>query len=135
MSHVLFEMLKNALKATLNSRDKKSIVQVRIAEGDSDISVMIADHGGGLSRHRLQEYTNYLSSSSTKFDRIKEQQSYQPPSDPLTGTGTGIPVSRLYARHFGGDLQHFSLEGYGTYVILYIPKIDSYENIPLKWTS
>lgn len=39
--------------------------------------------------------------------------SFQPANDPLSGMGIGLPVSRLYARHFGGDLGMLSLQGYG----------------------
>ncbi len=29
----------------------------------------------------------------------------------LAGYGYGLPISRLYARYFGGDLQIISMEG------------------------
>jgi hypothetical protein len=32
----------------------------------------------------------------------------------LAGLGFGLPMSRAYARYFGGDLDIISLEGFGT---------------------
>lgn len=33
---------------------------------------------------------------------------------PLAGMGYGLPLSRMYARYWGGELQVISMEGYGT---------------------
>ena len=35
----------------------------------------------------------------------------------------GLPLSRLFAQCFGGDLQVVSMEGYGTDVYLYLNKL------------
>ena len=47
------------------------------------------------------------------------------------GFGYGLPVTRLYARYFGGDLQVMSMEGYGTDAYLHLNKLgDSEEFLP-----
>jgi pyruvate dehydrogenase kinase 2/3/4 len=37
--------------------------------------------------------------------------------------GYGLPISRLYARYFGGDLQIISMEGYGTDAYLLLNRL------------
>ncbi|CAM9885432.1 unnamed protein product, partial [Phaeothamnion confervicola] len=41
-----------------------------------------------------------------------EDDDGRPP--PLAGYGVGLPLSRVYARYFGGDLVLLSMEGFGT---------------------
>lgn len=36
-----------------------------------------------------------------------------PDYKPIAGLGFGLPSARLYARHFGGDLELKSLNGFG----------------------
>ena len=42
---------------------------------------------------------------------------------PLAGLGYGLPISRSYARYFGGDLNLMSMEGYGTDAFLHLPRL------------
>ena len=42
--------------------------------------------------------------------------------DPLAGLGFGLPLARLYAQSFGGDLGLMSLEGWGTSAFLHFDR-------------
>ena len=43
--------------------------------------------------------------AGARYDRLEAQQSYAMVESPLSGNGVGLPISRLYARHFGGELE------------------------------
>jgi len=45
----------------------------------------------------------------------------------MAGLGFGLPLSRLYARYFGGDLTLFSLPGYGVDVYLRLQRLEGTE--------
>ncbi|CAM9731324.1 unnamed protein product [Ascophyllum nodosum] len=137
--HIIFEVLKNALRATaLNHAavaNELPPVRVRIAEGKRQVSVCISDEGGGMSMTTARNAFRYLWTSSERHAEAQEKHqknaSYQPGTDPLSGMGIGLPVSRLYARHFGGDLKLMSLEGFGTHVGLFLPAVeDGLERLP-----
>ncbi len=45
----------------------------------------------------------------------------------MCGFGYGLPISRLFARFLGGDLQVISMHGYGTDSFLWLHKLEKLE--------
>lgn len=116
LHHILFELFKNSMRAVVESR-KKGLdlpdIEVLIVKGQHDISLKISDQGGGIPRHITNKLFQYLYSTAPR-------PSMQPKKAPLAGYGYGLPLSRLYARYFHGDLLLNSYEGYGTDTILFM---------------
>jgi pyruvate dehydrogenase kinase 2/3/4 len=51
---------------------------------------------------------------------------------PLAGLGYGLPISRSYARYFGGDLSIMSMEGHGTDCFVYLTRLgNTREPLPI----
>jgi len=124
------ELLRNALRATCELRPKENIheypVKIVICNGKSDVSIKVSDMGGGIGRDQLDTVWNYGSTSGPAQERLAEispklfQDSLEHVDslavvmhDSLVKLGYGLPVARLYARYFGGELELYSIEGHG----------------------
>lgn len=77
------------------------------------LHLQISDEGGGIPRSGLTKMFTYL--YSTAKNPLDEDYLVADPEGAvnMAGYGYGLPISRLYARYFGGDLQIISMEGYG----------------------
>ncbi|CAA0841958.1 Pyruvate dehydrogenase kinase [Striga hermonthica] len=127
---MVFELVKNSLRAVqeqfMDSDKVAPPIRIIVADGMEDIS----DEGGGIPRSGLPKIFTYL--YSTAKNPLDEQSStdLETPTT-MAGYGCGLPISRLYARYFGGDLQIISMEGYGTDAYLHLSRLgDSQEPLP-----
>jgi len=115
--HILFELFKNSMRATVEKHGKSSgdvpAIEVLVAKGEHDVSIRISDQGGGIPRHITDHLFHYLFSTAPR-------PSMSPTKAPLAGYGYGLPLSRLYARYFHGELVLNSYDGYGTDAVVYL---------------
>lgn len=131
---MVFELVKNSLRAVqerfMDSDKVAPPVRIIVADGIEDVTIKVSDEGGGIPRSGLPKIFTYL--YSTAKNPLDEHADLGV-ADTVTmaGYGYGLPISRLYARYFGGDLQIISMEGYGTDAYLHLSRLgDSQEPLP-----
>ncbi|KAJ0304156.1 hypothetical protein COL516b_006046 [Colletotrichum fioriniae] len=115
LSHMLFETLKNSLRAVVEThgQDKQEfpVTKVIVAEGKEDITIKISDEGGGIPRSSIPLVWTYMYTTVDRTPNLDPDFDKNDFKAPMAGFGYGLPISRLYARYFGGDLKLISMEG------------------------
>lgn len=129
LSHMIFEVVKNSLRAVVESYgvecENFPPVKVIIAQGEEDITIKISDEGGGIPRRSVDKVWTYMYTTAKETPSLELDTSRSEFKAPMAGFGYGLPVSRLYARYFGGDLKLISMEGYGTDVYLHLNRLST----------
>ncbi|XP_058477599.1 pyruvate dehydrogenase (acetyl-transferring) kinase isozyme 1, mitochondrial isoform X2 [Solea solea] len=127
--HMVFELFKNAMRATMElygDAMEYPAVHAQVALGTEDLTVKVSDRGGGVPLRKIERLFTYTYTTAPRPSRGSH-------ATPLAGFGYGLPISRLYARYFQGDLKLYSLEGYGTDAVIYIRALstESIERLPV----
>uniref|UniRef100_A0A665W299 Protein-serine/threonine kinase n=1 Tax=Echeneis naucrates TaxID=173247 RepID=A0A665W299_ECHNA len=128
--HMMFELLKNAMRATIETHESSNNlppIKVMVSLGGEDMSIKVSDKGGGVPFRRTDKLFSYM------YSTAPAPQIGEDTRPPLAGFGYGLPISRLYAKYFQGDLQLYSMEGYGTDAVIYLKALstDSVERLPV----
>jgi len=120
LKFILVELLKNSMRATVErSIERNGTLQlppinILVSKGSNDITIKISDQGGGFPLVATNTLFNYLYSTAPRPAMKPTEMAA------FAGYGYGLPLSRLYARYFHGDLKVNSIEGYGTDAIIYL---------------
>ncbi|XKL66011.1 hypothetical protein PGB90_009431 [Kerria lacca] len=123
--HMLFELFKNSLRAVVEHHENVSDlpkINVYVVCGKEDICIKISDRGGGIPRSVSDQLFNYMYSTAPK-PTVSDVHTV-----PLAGYGYGLPISRLYARYFHGDIMLLSCDGLGTDAIIYLKALSDEAN-------
>ncbi|KAF8466245.1 mitochondrial branched-chain alpha-ketoacid dehydrogenase kinase-domain-containing protein [Kalaharituber pfeilii] len=129
LSHMLFETLKNSLRAVVETHgtdaEEYPSIKVIVTEGKEDITIKVSDEGGGIPRSAIPLVWTYMYTTVESTPSLDPDFNKSDFKAPMAGFGYGLPISRLYARYFGGDLKLISMEGYGTDVYLHLNRLSS----------
>jgi len=128
---MLLELLKNSMRATVETHgvDDMPPIKVIIADGEEneDVCIKVSDEGGGIRRSHMPSIWSYLFTTADPaiLEALMDDTNHADfgTESPLAGLGYGLPISRCYARYFGGDLNIMSMEGYGTDSYIYLNKL------------
>jgi pyruvate dehydrogenase kinase 2/3/4 len=128
LSHICFELLKNSLRAVVErygveNEDNYPPIRVVVVEGKEDITIKISDEGGGIPRSAMPQIWTYMYTTMADSPDVLDAAAQNDFKAPMAGFGYGLPLSRLYARYFGGDLRLISMEGYGTDVYIHLNRL------------
>lgn len=145
--YMLTELLKNSLRAVVDQHgancDALPTVTVVIVRGEEDITIRVSDEGGGIPRSQLSNMFSFLHSTAPPAPGAPtgahagaqpgQMRATSNNTPVLAGWGVGLPLSRTYARYFGGDLDIKSMDGFGTDAYLHLNILgDGCENLPSK---
>ncbi|OSX69401.1 hypothetical protein BU14_1549s0002 [Porphyra umbilicalis] len=135
---IMFELLKNSVRATVESHADSPVlppVKMIIADGAEDVTIKLSDEGGGMRRSDVDRVFDYFFTTAavpaeTLF-RMEDDYAAKGASRPevLAGFGYGLPLSRAYARFFGGELTLMSMDGWGTDTYLHLNKLGNKEEV------
>ncbi|KAG2393788.1 hypothetical protein C9374_003552 [Naegleria lovaniensis] len=134
--YILFELLKNSMRATVenhNHADLPPIVITISAANDvklrEHVCVKISDEGKGIPRRDLHKIWTHLYTTAANNVDMLNDDSYSELNGPFCGFGYGLPLSRLFAQYWGGDLQLMTMEGNGTDCYLYLHCLGETEEV------
>jgi len=141
LHHIFFEIFKNSMRATCEFAEKQQIAELpyircRIFKTKDDITIKISDRGGGINRKTRGKIFNYMYSTAPS-QVTSSGGSYGAglgaENLPMHGLGYGLPLSRLYARYFKGDIKIASVHGFGTDTYVYLQRLSymAQENLPI----
>jgi [3-methyl-2-oxobutanoate dehydrogenase (acetyl-transferring)] kinase len=140
LHYMLYEIFKNSFRATVEHylrKEQKTMIpniNVMICGSPQGVTIKISDQGGGITEDKLSKVFEYGYTSVSDMLQANQcnetnalgimLQQKGDSSQVMAGLGFGLPMSRLYARFFGGDLKLMSIPGYGTDVYLTLKSLD-----------
>lgn len=110
---ISFEILKNGIRAMVDG-NRNGNIEVDILDASEYNIIIFRDFGPSVKHTYVDNLFDYSFTTVGDDDIHKKEL--------LAGFGHGLPLSRLYARYFGGELLFIPYMNIKTEVVLYINK-------------
>ncbi|KAF8343795.1 atypical/PDHK/BCKDK protein kinase [Cantharellus anzutake] len=145
LEYIVTEILKNAVRASveqhhaIRSTGPLPPVQATIAPSSSFLSLRIRDQGGGIHSNNLNRIFSYAFTTAGRnaeeadldwngddgpaFFGEMAGKGLQTGLGTIAGLGYGLPLAKLYANYFGGQLDLRTLHGHGTDVFIKLRRL------------
>lgn len=148
IEYVITEILKNSMRATIENNKTKSVytdnqsIDINIWKNfDSELTIKISDHGGGVSPDIEDKIFNYsYTTANTTKHMITEPNMGHPTTfetetsnmniadysqqdtnlKNIAGMGFGLPLCQIYLNLFQSNIHIQSLYGHGTDVYIHL---------------
>ncbi|KAJ3306262.1 hypothetical protein HDV03_000182 [Kappamyces sp. JEL0829] len=146
IEYIIFELLKNSMKYTfLTHQDSLLLppIRVTIGVGDNQVMFRVSDQsnsdasnrslGGGIDRKILPNIWNFVKPDSKDIVHQSEIVAKVQELVPLDiSMGIGLPMSKVYAKYWGGNVSLFSMDRFGVDAYVTITTGNSQEQLEFK---
>ncbi|KAI8647030.1 branched-chain alpha-ketoacid dehydrogenase [Parasitella parasitica] len=135
VEYIIFQLLSNAFRHATQPYSATAIpkeIKVTLCSNEQDVLFRISDQGGGMSKQECKDlwtYGNYKRFGN--MEHVDQLEAKLNEHDKMAlRLGIGLPMSRVYAEYWGGDINIVTMEGYGTDAYVRIPRLGTQnENI------
>ncbi|KAI8377874.1 uncharacterized protein BYT42DRAFT_593949 [Radiomyces spectabilis] len=134
LEHILYELLSNAVRFTMANYLPENYppIRVTVSANATDVYFRISDQGKGISKERFDTLWSYqsrkVSDQLLNFKQVhkmptKVKERAEMASGQGIYLGMGLPLSRIFAEYWGGELQVLTMDGFGTDAYVRIPRL------------
>ncbi|KAL0085356.1 branched-chain alpha-ketoacid dehydrogenase kinase [Phycomyces blakesleeanus] len=135
LEQILYEILSNSVRFTMANHPPHAYppVRVTVSVNETDVFFRVSDQGGGIPKTRFDRLWSYQARAPDgeflHFEDVQKMPSNiserleQNTTDGPMHLGMGLPLSRVYAEYWGGELQIMTMDGYGTDAYVRIPRL------------
>jgi len=138
IEYILYELLTNAIRQSVFNGDTKSRpVRLTVSQNSTDILFRVSDNAGGIPNEIFKNLWSYSHTPDEfeNFKKIKKMDASMAEREQQTHgekLGFGLPMSKVYAEYWGGELSVMTMDGFGTDAYVRIPRLGNQaENLTL----